>query len=44
MALQFFVCNELLYEFLPLLLEVPVLNADKIVPVYDNRGNSRPPI
>lgn len=41
MAFQFFVCNKLLYQFLPLLLEVPVLYADEIVPVYDNRRNCR---
>jgi hypothetical protein len=41
MAFQFFVCNKLLNETLPLLLKVPVLYADEIVPVYDDRRNCR---
>ena len=40
MAFKFFVFNKLLNELLPLLLKVPVLYADEIVPVYDDRGNS----
>lgn len=39
MAFQFSVGNKLLNKPLPLFLEVPVLNADEIVPVYDDRGN-----
>lgn len=41
MALQFLVCDKLLNELFALFLEVPVLYADKIVPVYDDRRNCR---
>jgi hypothetical protein len=40
MALQLSVGNELLDKFLPLLLQVPVMDADEIVTVNNNRGNS----
>lgn len=41
MAFAFFVCNEFLNESLPLFPEVPVLYADEIVPVNDDRRNCR---
>jgi hypothetical protein len=41
-SLPFSVGNKLLDEFSPLLLQVSVLDADKIVTVNNNRGNSRP--
>lgn len=39
MAFQFFVRNKQLNKPLPLFLEVPVLYADEIVPINDDRGN-----
>ncbi len=39
MAFQFFICNKLLNKPFPLFLKVPVLYADEIVPVYDDRRN-----
>lgn len=43
MALQFSVCNKLLNKLFTPFLEVPVLYADEIVPVYDDRRNRRLP-
>jgi hypothetical protein len=33
----------LLYEFLPFLPKIAVLNADEVVAVYDDSGNGSPP-
>jgi hypothetical protein len=40
MAFQLPVCNKLLNKPLALFLEVPVLYADEVVPVYNDRRNS----
>jgi len=39
MSFQFFVCNKLTDNRLPLFLQIPVLSADEIVPVNNNRRN-----
>ncbi len=39
MTFQFSVCNKLTDNRLPFFLQVPVLSADEIVPVYDDRRN-----
>jgi len=41
MAFTFSVRNKLLNKFLPLFPEIPVLYADEIITVYDDRRNSR---
>ena len=43
MSLQFLVGDELLYELLPFLPEIPVLYADEVIPVYDDSRNGNPP-
>lgn len=40
MTFQFSVCNKLLNKLFPLFLQIPVLYADEIIPVYDYRRNS----
>ena len=43
MPFQPFVGNELLYEFLPFIPKIAVLYADKVVAVYNDRGDGNPP-